>query len=157
MFDDAGKHLCNSVAQIRNNSKLYVTILIDGMAIHPRIVQLILKADQILAACSLPVIREDGALLIFLFHSLFSGREELQSLVIDPEQGITVEMLRRFIGHFQDQGYQFVSPRDVIAGLAPRGKYALLTFDDGYYSNVRALPVLEAADAPRCYTSPVAT
>jgi peptidoglycan/xylan/chitin deacetylase (PgdA/CDA1 family) len=148
VFDDAGKHLCNSVVQIPNDWKLYVTILIDGMAIHPRIVQLILKADQILAACSLPVIREDGALLIFLFHSLFSGREDLQSQVIDPEQGITVEMLRRFIGHFQDQGYRFVSSRDVLAGLPPRGRYALLTFDDGYYSNSRALPVLEAADAP---------
>jgi peptidoglycan/xylan/chitin deacetylase (PgdA/CDA1 family) len=118
------------------------------MPIRPRIVQLILKADQILAACSLPVINEDGVLLVFLFHSLFSGREELQSQIIEPHQGITVEMLRRFIGHFQERSYQFVSPSEVIAGLPPRGKYALLTFDDGYYSNVRALPVLEAAGAP---------
>jgi peptidoglycan/xylan/chitin deacetylase (PgdA/CDA1 family) len=118
------------------------------MAIHPRIVELILKADQVLAACSLPVISEDGVLLIFLFHSLFAGRDELQSRVIEPEQGITVEMLRRFIGHFQEQSYRFVSPSEMIAGLAPRGKYALLTFDDGYFSNVRALPVLEAAGAP---------
>jgi peptidoglycan/xylan/chitin deacetylase (PgdA/CDA1 family) len=130
------------------NPKLYVTILTDGMPIRPRIVQFILKADQILAACSLPVISEDGVLLVFLFHSLFSGREELQSQIIEPHQGITVEMLRRFIGHFQERSYQFVSPSEVIAGLPPRGKYALLSFDDGYYSNVRALPVLEAAGAP---------
>jgi peptidoglycan/xylan/chitin deacetylase (PgdA/CDA1 family) len=118
------------------------------MSLPPRFVKLILETEQLLALWSLPVINEEGVLLIFLFHSLFAGNEELQSCVIDPSQGITVEMLRQLVGYFQEQSYRFVSPAEVLNGLEPHGKYALLTFDDGYYSNVRALPVLEAAGAP---------
>jgi len=109
---------------------------------------LVLTADAAIAALTLGVTNERGVLLTFLFHSLFESPEEAQSGVMDPQQGITVEMLRQFISYFQRHSYEFVFPADIIDGLQPRGKYVLLTFDDGYYNNVRALPVLEEFGVP---------
>lgn len=115
---------------------------------HSRTNSMLLALDQVLATCVLPVTNERGVLLSFLFHSLFEGPRELQSGIVDPQQGITVAMLRQVLGHFQKQAYKFVSPGDVLNGLPAGAKYVLLTFDDGYYNNTRALPVLEEFRAP---------
>src|SRR6266436_8198947 len=111
----------------------------------------VLSLHRVLASASLPVINERGALLSFLFHSLFQSEGELRSGVPDPQQGITAEMFREFIGHFHDKGYGFVSPRQILEGLEPGGKYVLLTFDDGYFNNVRALPAMEEFNAPAVF------
>jgi peptidoglycan/xylan/chitin deacetylase (PgdA/CDA1 family) len=108
-----------------------------------RIKRVLLAVDELLAACVLPYTKERGVLLTFLFHSLLESPREAQSGAIDPQQGITVGMLRQAIEHFQRQRYEFISPKEIAAGLRLDGKYALLTFDDGYYNNVRLLPVLE--------------
>jgi len=103
----------------------------------------LLSLDNYIAELRLRAKREGGVLLSFLFHSLFETEKEVQSALMDPQQGITVEMFRECVRHFHAFGYRFVSGDDVVRGLAPKGKYVLLTFDDGYYNNVRALPVLE--------------
>jgi len=95
--------------------------------------------------------REEGTLLSFLFHGLFESDEEVRSGVLDPQQGITVEMFRVFLGHFREEGYVFVSPRQILEGLRPGGKYVLLTFDDGYFNNLRALRVMEEFNAPAVF------
>jgi peptidoglycan/xylan/chitin deacetylase (PgdA/CDA1 family) len=48
-------------------------------------------------------------------------------------------------------GYRFVLPADVLAGLDPGGYYVLLTFDDGYANNQRALPILRALSVPATF------
>jgi peptidoglycan/xylan/chitin deacetylase (PgdA/CDA1 family) len=110
-----------------------------------------LSLDARMASRFLSVSREEGALLCFLFHSLFESGEEVRSGMLDLQQGVTVEMFRAFLGHFHEQGYGFVSPRQILDGLPPSGKYILLTFDDGYYNNVRALPVMEEFNAPAVF------
>src|SRR6266478_3841220 len=99
--------------------------------------------DQALGSRFLPEAREESALLCFLFHGLFERGEEVRSGVLDTQQGFTVEMFRAFLGHFCQQGYSFVSPGQILGGLQPSGKYILLTFDDGYCNNLRALPETE--------------
>src|SRR5713101_10142386 len=107
--------------------------------------------DQALGSRFLPAAREEGALLCFLFHGLFERGEEVRSGVLDPQQGFTVEMFRAFLGHFCQQGYSFVSPGQILGGLQPSGKYILLTFDDGYCNNLRALPAMEEFNAPAVF------
>jgi peptidoglycan/xylan/chitin deacetylase (PgdA/CDA1 family) len=104
-----------------------------------------------MASRFLPAAREEGALLCFLFHGLFESGEEVRSGMLDPQQGITVEMFRAFLGHFHEQGYGFVSPRQILEGLSLGGKYLLLTFDDGYFNNVRALAAMEEFNAPAVF------
>ena len=60
-------------------------------------------------------------------------------------------MFRAFASHFHEEGYCFVSPRQILEGLQPAGKYILLTFDDGYFNNVRALSVVEEFNAPAVF------
>ncbi len=107
--------------------------------------------DGVIAELVLPVTSERDTLLSFLFHGLFRDEEELNHGSAHPQQGITVDLFRRFIAYFRGQGYTFVSPGDILAGLAPGGKYLLLTFDDGYYNNLRALPVLEEFQVPALF------
>ena len=111
----------------------------------------ILSLDAKMASRFLPAAREEGALLCFLFHGLFENSEEVRSGMLDPQQGITMEMFRAFLSHFQEQGYGFVSPRQILEGLQPGGKYILLTFDDGYCNNRRALPAIEEFSAPAVF------
>jgi len=96
-------------------------------------------------------VREQGILLSFLIHSLFASSEEAQCGLLDPQQGFTVAMLGEFLAYFTRAGYRFLSPRDLAEDLPQGGKYILLTFDDGYFNNTRALPLLEEFDAPAVF------
>src|SRR5579862_5298392 len=107
--------------------------------------------DRRLANLCLPLTNEQGSLLSFLIHGLFENSDVASSGTFDPQQGFTVEMLRRVVRHFTRAGYQFLSPDDLASGLSRTGKYVLLTFDDGYHNNVRAVPVLEAFDVPAVF------
>jgi peptidoglycan/xylan/chitin deacetylase (PgdA/CDA1 family) len=111
----------------------------------------ILAVDELLAVLCLLVTKEQGSLLGLLVHGMFESAEEAKSGLLDPQQGFTVEMLRTFIGHFKREGYRFISPEDLTRGLWNRGRYILLTFDDGYYNNIRALPVLEESGVPAVF------
>ena len=121
------------------------------MEMQKRLKAAILALEAKMASRFLPVAREEGALICFLFHSLFESGEEVRGGVLDPQQGVTVEMFRAFLGHFHEQGYGFVSPGQILEGLPASGKYILLTFDDGYRNNLRALPVMEEFNAPAVF------
>src|SRR5260370_38238711 len=60
-------------------------------------------------------------------------------------------MFRAFLGHFCQEVYSVVSPGQILGALKPSGKYILLTFDDGYCNNLRALPVMEEFNAPAVF------
>lgn len=104
--------------------------------------------DRGVTSMYLALREERPALLGFLFHGLFESRLEAESGVVDPFQPITVAEFRRFILHFLEEGYRFVSPEDVMNGLPQHGRYALITFDDGYANNQLALPVLRELQVP---------
>jgi peptidoglycan/xylan/chitin deacetylase (PgdA/CDA1 family) len=116
-----------------------------------RIRSFLLTLDRLIAGVPLALGREDGVLLSFLFHSLYQAADEPRSGVVDPQQEITVEMFRRFVNHFQRHEYTFISQAELVRGLRPGGKYVLVTFDDGYYNNVRALPVLNEFNVPAVF------
>ncbi|HTT33674.1 MAG TPA: polysaccharide deacetylase family protein [Methylomirabilota bacterium] len=111
----------------------------------------VLSFDKKIARLSLPVQRGQGRLLSFLIHSLFESEAEAHCGLLDPQQAFTVAMLRQFVRHFTAEGYRFLSSRDLQMRLCPQGKYVLLTFDDGYYNNLRALPVLEEFAVPAVF------
>jgi len=107
--------------------------------------------DSTVARLYLSFFRERNALMPFLFHSLFADKNEVAENLVDPLQRTTVDEFRQFIKYYLDHGYRFVSPTDLLNGLKPDGKYALITFDDGYYNNSRALPVLHEFKVPAIF------
>jgi peptidoglycan/xylan/chitin deacetylase (PgdA/CDA1 family) len=108
---------------------------------------MLLKLDHLIAQSGLAFTDSEGVLLSFLFHGLFDDSES-ETTGFSPRQGITVEMFACFVEYFQRHSYTFVSPNEVAHGLDSKGKYVLVTFDDGYFSNTKALPVLEHYGIP---------
>jgi peptidoglycan/xylan/chitin deacetylase (PgdA/CDA1 family) len=109
---------------------------------------LVRSADAAVARVYLHLFRERNALMPFLFHSLFRDRMEVALNAIEPLERTTVAQFRQFVEYYLNHGYRFVSPVDLLKGLSPDGKYAMITFDDGYYNNTLALPVLEEFQVP---------
>jgi peptidoglycan/xylan/chitin deacetylase (PgdA/CDA1 family) len=112
---------------------------------------LVRTTDHLIARAYLSVRRERGGLRAFLFHSLFRDEQELAHEQVDPLQRTTVAEFRAFVIYYLSHGYRFVGPDDLLAGLDPQGKYALITFDDGYVNNTLALPVLRELEVPAVF------
>ncbi len=99
---------------------------------------------------SLQDVHDGRAVVIFLFHSLFRDEAEVSSGHCDPQQGITVGFFREFVESLLATGIPIVDLAGAIGAPRP-GLSAVLTFDDGYYNNVRALEVLERCDVPATF------
>ncbi len=94
---------------------------------------------------------ENPHLVTLLFHSLFEDVQELAGSLAHPQERTTVESFRYCVECLLSDGYRFLSPSDLLKGEFVGDKQAMLTFDDGYYNNVRALPVLEEFDVPAVF------
>ncbi|MFD1467605.1 polysaccharide deacetylase family protein [Hymenobacter caeli] len=107
--------------------------------------------DERVSLVHLAAVPERPALLVFMFHVLFEDVDEMERHEVDPQQRITTEVFAQFVAYFLAHGYAFVTPADVLGGLEPARKYALITFDDGYYNNRRALPILRQYGVPATF------
>jgi peptidoglycan/xylan/chitin deacetylase (PgdA/CDA1 family) len=113
--------------------------------------RLVRAADCQIARTYLSFFGEGSGLLVFLFHSLFRDEREIALNYVDPLQRTTVGQFRKFVEYYLDHDYRFIGPEDLPSGLKPGGKYALISFDDGYFNNVLALPVLKEYRAPAVF------
>lgn len=109
------------------------------------------QVDVLLAPLILSAFKEQNAFNTFLFHALFENKSELVKNLADPQQQVTADVFRRFVAYHLEKGYEFVTPADVVKGLTPDQKYIMITFDDGYYNNIRALPVLDEFQVPALF------
>jgi peptidoglycan/xylan/chitin deacetylase (PgdA/CDA1 family) len=113
--------------------------------------RLVRTADCLIAGAYLRLFREGDGLLAFLFHSLFRDEREIALDQVDPLQHTTVAQFRTFVEYYLEHDYQFIGPDDLLGGLKPGGKYALISFDDGYFNNSLALPVLRDYRVPALF------
>jgi peptidoglycan/xylan/chitin deacetylase (PgdA/CDA1 family) len=95
-------------------------------------------------------VREQGAVLIVLFHGLFQSREEAENGVCDPQQGITLAFFAEFVESLLAHGIAIRGLEDAVRHPRP-GISVVMTFDDGYFSNVYALKVLEHFAVPATF------
>jgi len=113
--------------------------------------RLVRRIDSAVARLYLAASPERPGLLTFLFHSLFRDPAQIAFNLIDPLDRTTVDHLRRLIEYYQAHGYRFIGLPELQAGLPADGRYALLTFDDGYFNNTAALPLLERYRVPAVF------
>jgi peptidoglycan/xylan/chitin deacetylase (PgdA/CDA1 family) len=92
-------------------------------------------------------------LLSLVFHGTLPD-EQLHRGVLDPRYCLSVHQFRQCVEYYLAQGFRAVAPRDVLAGLAPDGRYVMFVFDDGYFNNSLVLPVLEEYRVPAVFAIP---
>lgn len=97
-----------------------------------------------------PAADGEGAVLIVLFHALFRDRREVHRGVCDPQQGITAAFFAEFVEALLAHGVA-IGELEQALERRPRRPTVVLTFDDGYYNNVAALPVLQAFGVPATF------
>lgn len=107
--------------------------------------------DHIISKIYLSIFHEKNYLIIFFFHGLFCNKEEFSLNAVDPHNVITIEQFRKFIEYYLEHNYTFISPYDILEGLNKNKKYVLITFDDGYYNNKNALPILKEYKVPAVF------
>jgi peptidoglycan/xylan/chitin deacetylase (PgdA/CDA1 family) len=94
---------------------------------------------------------EKKSLITILFHGLFNNEDEIKLNHVHPQQSMTTEKFEQFINYYIKNNYKFVSPDDILNGLDPTKNHILITFDDGYYNNQLALPILKKYDVPALF------
>ncbi|HEX8425064.1 polysaccharide deacetylase family protein [Hymenobacter sp.] len=109
------------------------------------------RIDERISLLHVSILKERPALLIFLFHSLYEEKQTLASATVDAQQNITVAVFSEFIEYFLSNGYIFISPDNIEGVLDKNKKYALITFDDGYFNNQLALPILRKYKVPAVF------
>ncbi len=106
--------------------------------------------DVYLSGIQLRVFKDKPKLIVLYFHKIFADKKELNQTV-DIQQGTTVEDFENCIKYFHNCGYKFISPDDLLSPIDAKGKYILLTFDDGYANNALVLPILEQLMVPALF------
>lgn len=78
-----------------------------------------------------------------LLHKIYLSRDEITTENGTIAEGVDVHQFETFVRYFKERQVQFIDEQDILEGeLDPNQQYIYLTFDDGYYNNFNALPVL---------------
>jgi len=94
---------------------------------------------------------ENSQLLVFYFHGLYQSLGQRDLNHIDPQKNMTVSQFNDFVDYFLNLNYTFIRPEDLLADLDTHNRYVMITFDDGYYNNMLALPILEKFNIPAVF------
>src|ERR1700712_1444191 len=103
---------------------------------------LIRKAGHIINPLLLNFVNEKNQLLIFYFHGFYKSHKQKEQNHIDPQNNITINEFTAFIEYFLSHKYVFTSLSDIANGISKDRRYAMITFDDGYFNNTLAIDVL---------------
>ena len=94
---------------------------------------------------------ENNQLLVFFFHGLYQSLEQKGLNHIDPQSNMTVNQFDDFVDYFLNYNYNFVRPEELLEGLQLDKRYAMVTFDDGYFNNLLAIEVLRKFKIPAVF------
>jgi len=114
------------------------------------IISLAKLPDLIISEIYLRFFQEKNSLIIFNFHGLFFSKKEINQNLVNPQTWITKDQFQQFVDYYLKYNYTFVSPNDILHGLDNK-KYIMITFDDGYYNNIYALPILKKYQIPALF------
>ena len=99
----------------------------------------------------LKIVGENNQILVFYFHGLYKSLEQRDLNHIDPQNNITVDQFSDFLDYFLNHNYNFINTEELLAEPRLEGRYAMITFDDGYFNNLLAIDVLRKFKIPACF------
>jgi peptidoglycan/xylan/chitin deacetylase (PgdA/CDA1 family) len=115
---------------------------------RPLVKKAIWHIDESYLDCVLSVLGDRPGIRALLFHSVFSDKAEIECNHIHPQQGLTVGHYRFIFEYFLEHGYRYLNYKELNKTLVPEEKYIYVTFDDGYYNNIRIIPLIEELGIP---------
>lgn len=83
-----------------------------------------------------------SALKVLLFHGLFDDSLGPVPPDLDPLLVVSLTFFRKCLEDTLRQGFRFIHPDEIARASNCQERLALLTFDDGYFNNLLALPIL---------------
>jgi len=110
--------------------------------------KIVLTIDDVCLRGYLALVPDRSAIRSLVFHTVFENSEELERAEILPQQRLQIGDYKKILNYFLEQDYTFVSYQDLQTGLDPKKNYIYLTLDDGYFNNIRLLPILEELNIP---------
>jgi peptidoglycan/xylan/chitin deacetylase (PgdA/CDA1 family) len=110
--------------------------------------KIIQRIDEAYLRGVLTILGDRQGMRGLLFHSVFSDSGEMECNHIHPQQGLSLEYYRRIFEYFLKHNYRFLRYVDLDDTLPPEGKYIYVTFDDGYYNNIKILKLIEELSIP---------
>lgn len=99
----------------------------------------------------LKIVGENNQLLVFYLHGLFKTLEQRDLNHIDPQNNMTVDQFSDFLDYFLNHNYKFINSEELLAGPQVGGRYAMITFDDGYFNNLLAIDALRNFKIPAVF------
>jgi peptidoglycan/xylan/chitin deacetylase (PgdA/CDA1 family) len=109
------------------------------------------SADRILSQFYLRLFQERNALIIFIFHGFILDFQKKNLTGVEPRRFITESKFQQFIEYFLESNYEFISPDEILTDLNRNKKFALITFDDGYFNNYASLSTLKTYRVPAVF------
>ncbi|WP_395736472.1 polysaccharide deacetylase family protein [Prosthecobacter sp.] len=100
------------------------------------------KLRSLLDSARQKQLERGSSLKVVFFHALYDGQQP--SAALDPLLSHSTDQLAACIDRIRAEGREFLHPKDLGKQLPQKGRFALLTFDDGYANNRLALPVLRS-------------
>ncbi len=119
--------------------------------INKSIPELIEKIGYVFNPLLLTFKDEKNKLLIFYFHGLYESSVQKELQHVDPQNNLTVSQFVKFIEYFLLHKYHFIKPEDLVKPLPEGRRYAMITFDDGYFNNILAIEVLKKYRIPAAF------
>lgn len=116
--------------------------------VTPEVIRII---GQMINPLILTLKKEREHLLVFYFHGLYESTSQKELHHVDPQNNITSLQLAEFIEYFLHHKYCFIKPEDLSKTLPPGKRYAMITFDDGYFNNILAVDVLNKYKIPATF------
>ncbi|WP_395752812.1 polysaccharide deacetylase family protein [Prosthecobacter sp.] len=100
------------------------------------------KLRSLLESARQKRLEHGSSLKVVFFHALYEGSQSPAAL--DPLLAHSTDQLAACIDRIRAEGREFLHPGDLGKQLPKKGRFALLTFDDGYANNRLALPILRS-------------
>lgn len=115
------------------------------------IINLITKVGPLVHPIFLKYRNESQQLLIYYFHGLYENESQKKLNHADPQNNLSISQFQDFIEYFLENNYRFVGPKDLLQTYSDPKPLIMLTFDDGYFNNSLALPILDKYKVPASF------
>lgn len=117
-----------------------------AMRLKTRLRETLFAADPLVAEALSWLNAEQGSLRAICLHAVKESAEPSRGLAPDFE--INRDELRRLVDLLLRKQYQFITPSHLARDLDRRGRYMMVTFDDGYFTASFAVELFKAYGLP---------